>query len=343
MKRIKVKFSGMGGRFDEDNNFIINTLKKKYDVVISDRPDYLIYSVNSRDYLNYDCVRIFYTAENVIPDFNICDYAIGFHHIQFEDRYFRFPLYLVDGFNAYEGDDYAADLSRALHKHDIAEELLKEKKAFCSFVYSNSDAAPCRQRIYDALNEYKTIDSGGRYLNNIGGPVHDKYQFQLKHKFAIAFENTCSPGYTTEKIVHAFSAGTIPIYWGDPLICETFNPDSFVDCNAYGLTSDGTKEAMDRIIKKIIEIDTDEDLYLQMLKTPAFNEGYSVNEQKNNFEHFILHIFDQELKDAGRRNKLLWGERYERKQKIGNTVYWILRKGIPIRDSIKNVVKWRKR
>ena len=339
MKTIKIKFSGMGGRFDETENFITKVLKKKFNIVLSDDPEYLVYSVNSKDYLDYNCIRIFFTAENVVPDFNICDYAIGFHHIQFEDRYFRFPLYLVDGFNAYEGDDYAADLKRAMTKHNITDELLKEKDAFCSFVYSNSNAAPCRQKFFDALNGYKRISSGGRFLNNVGGPVTDKYQFQLQHKFAIAFENTSTSGYTTEKIVHAFSAGTIPIYWGDPLIEETFNPGSFVNCNAYGLSSDGAKEDIDKVINRIIEIDTNDNLYIQMLKTPAFKEDYCVDKHIKDFEEFLLHIFNQELDDAERRNKFLWGERYERKQKIGNKVYWILRKLIPLRDKIKKVVK----
>lgn len=42
-------------------------------------------------------IRIFYPPpENLVPDFNICDYAIGFHYLDFEDHYFRFPLYLVE-------------------------------------------------------------------------------------------------------------------------------------------------------------------------------------------------------------------------------------------------------
>ena len=38
-KKIRINFSGMGGRFDPSDNFIINTLKKRYDVELSDKPD----------------------------------------------------------------------------------------------------------------------------------------------------------------------------------------------------------------------------------------------------------------------------------------------------------------
>ena len=147
--------------FDPFNNFIINILRKRYDVELSDKPDYLFYSVNSRDYLNYNCVRIFYTAENLMPDFNICDYAIGFNYIGFGDRYMRYPLYLVDDFNAYKGDDYASDLKLALHKHENTEKQFSKKTDFCSFVYSNGDAAQCRQLIFKELSRIrKSIPAG---------------------------------------------------------------------------------------------------------------------------------------------------------------------------------------
>ena len=93
MKKIKIKFSGMTGSFDQNNNFITNILKKHYEIEFSDEPDYLIYSVNSMDYLKYNCVRIYYTPENLTPDFNICDYAIGFDYLDFGDRYIRYPIY----------------------------------------------------------------------------------------------------------------------------------------------------------------------------------------------------------------------------------------------------------
>lgn len=337
MKTVKIKFSGMGGRFNPNNNFIINTLKKRYDVELSDQPDYLFYSVISADYLNYNCVRIFYTAENLVPDFNICDYAIGYHNIGFEDRYMRYPLYLVDDFNAYEGDDYASDLVKAIHKHEQAENVMQEKTDFCSFVYSNAEAAPCRQKMFEALSEYKKVSSGGRYLNNVGGPVKSKLEFQKKHKFVIAFENTSTPGYTTEKIVHAFAAGAMPIYWGNPDIEKEFNGGSFINCHQYGLTEMGEPEAIARIVEEVKRLDQDEGAYLRMLSAPAFTDKNDVTVQREQFEEFLFHIFDQPLKTAYRRNRHYWGERYERKQKIGNKCYWFMRKFIPARDFVRKM------
>lgn len=328
----------MGGQFDPEDNFIINVLRKRYDVIISENPDYLVYSVHSTDYMNYNCVRIFYTAENIVPDFNICDYGIGFHYLEFGDRYIRFPLYLVDGYRAYAGDDYASDLQRALHKHERAADSLRAKTDFCAFVYSNAKAAPCREQMLDAFVDYKEISSGGRYRNNVGGPVADKTEFQRKCKFVIAFENSCMSGYTTEKIVGAFAAGAIPIYWGNPDIGLEFNTGSFINCHEYGLTQAGEPEIIERIAETVKTLDQDDDLYRKMLEKPAFADGLDIGCRRREFENFLYNIFDQPVDSAYRRNRYYWGRMYERKEKIGNSFYQFLRKGIGIRDAVR---KWK--
>lgn len=334
MKQIKIAFSGMGGHFNPENNFIINILKKHYEVELSNSPDYLFYSVNSSDCLDYDCIRIYYTAENLVPDFNICDYAIGYHYLEFGDRYIRYPVYLVDGFEAYKGDDYLNDLVRAFHKHNHS---YYKKTEFCSFVYSNAEAVECRQKIFNALSEYKRVNSGGKYLNNIGGVVANKLDFQQKHKFVIAFENTSTPGYTTEKIVHAFSANAIPIYWGNPQIAREFNEKAFINCHKYGLTEKGEADAINRIVEKVKYLDCNDSLYLQKIQAPAFTAENDIYDSRKKFELFLLNIFNQEKESAYRRNRFYWGERYERKQRIGNRFYWQCRKLIPIRDFLRKV------
>ena len=40
-----------------------------------------------------DCVVFFVTGEDECPNFNLCDYALGFEHLEYGDRYLRFPLY----------------------------------------------------------------------------------------------------------------------------------------------------------------------------------------------------------------------------------------------------------
>ena len=95
MTPIKLKFVDFFSGFDESHNDFLDILSKKYEVVISDNPDYIIYSGFGYDHLKYDCIRIFFTGECITPNFNECDYAIAFDRLSFGDRYMRVPLYNI--------------------------------------------------------------------------------------------------------------------------------------------------------------------------------------------------------------------------------------------------------
>ena len=86
------------------------------------------------------------------------------------------------------------------HKCDVKKEL-EIKKDFCSITVSNDDRNPIFKLLFERLSEYKKVDSGGKWMNNMGGRVKDKLAFDRTHKFSIVCENSASPGYTTEKIV----------------------------------------------------------------------------------------------------------------------------------------------
>src|SRR5665647_294033 len=95
-RTIKIYFSDFWKGFDMQDNFLTLRLKLHFNVIIDTNPDYLFYSLNGNNHLRYnDCVKIYFTGENDAPDFNLCDYAIGFPHITFEDRYLRLPLFVL--------------------------------------------------------------------------------------------------------------------------------------------------------------------------------------------------------------------------------------------------------
>lgn len=290
-RTVKVKFVDFWS--DEIKNMTMPLLRRHFaNVVESEEPDFLFYSLFGYEHLKYDCVRIELLGENFCPDFNICDYAVGFHHLQFQDRYRRIPLYYF----------YLEDYEKARKKH-LQEIGNPSEKKFCNFVYSNSDASPERDAFFNLLSNYKNVDSGGRHLNNIGGPVENKWEFQRQYKFSIAFENTSNEGYSTEKILQAFAAGTIPIYWGDPLIGESFNEKAFLNCHAYG--------SFEEVVKKVMEIDQNDDLYRQYLREPMGTaETFPENPLKK-WEEFIVSICSQDPQKAMRRNNRMVGERYQ--------------------------------
>ncbi len=252
-KTIKVKFTDLGYRKEE--TFIYERLNELYNVEFSEKPDYLIYGVYGTEYLDkkYDnCIKIFNTGEALSPDFNLCDYAIGFDYLIAGDRYFRQPIY----FNK----KYRNILELSVTKHINPEATLKSKTGFCSFVFTNSNAEPIREQFFKILCNYKKVNSGGKYLNNIGkqlgkhNDMSEKLEFEKKHKFSIAFENGSYEGYTTEKLISAFAAKTVPIYWGDPKVEKIFNPKSMILAKDFS--------SLENLAKYIEKVDNDDFLYI---------------------------------------------------------------------------------
>jgi hypothetical protein len=92
-------------------------------------------------------------------------------------------------------------------------------------------------------------------------------------KFNIAFENGSYPGYLTEKILNAFYANTIPIYFGSPTVFREFNESAFINIHRYKTYN----EAYDAIM----EIHNNKNLYLEMLSQPAF-----INDVANEYMNY---------------------------------------------------------
>ena len=103
----------------------------------------------------------------------------------------------------------------------------------------------------------------------------------------MAFENSMSfngnIGYTTEKIYEPMIALSIPIYWGNPQINKDFNSKSFINWDEYG--------SNEKVVERIIEIDNDDDLYMDYIK-----ENYCINDYLFKID-YLVDIFDNIIKN----------------------------------------------
>ena len=270
--KIKINFTDWWGGFNKTDNYFYNLLKDEFEVEISNNPDFIFYSVFGQEHLKYRCKKIFFTGENIEPPLDYCDWSFSFDYID-NNRNYRLPLYLMyDGY--YD-----------LVNKKIDDSLLNRK--FCNFVVSNGGNS-IRNNFFLKLSKYKKVDSGGRFYNNIGGPVSDKLKFQSDYKFSIAFENNNHRdsrfGYTTEKIMEPMRVNSVPIYWGNPIIDLEFNKKSFI--NYYDFNNDND------LIDYIIELDKNDDKYLSVLKEPWFVENKIPDNNKiENIKSFLYKIF----------------------------------------------------
>ena len=272
-KKIKINFTDFWGGFDKTNNYFYNLLKEEFDVEISNNPDYLFFSIFGNQHQNFNCIKIFYTGENIAPPLGYCQYSFSFDYLD-DVRNYRLPHYLLyDGYY---------DLDR----HKIIEESMTQRK-FCNFVASNGN---CKERndFVTELSKYKKVDCGGRWMNNIGYPVSDKRKFQSEYKFSISFENNAyRPGYEwyiTEKPFEPMCVNSIPIYKGGSKINEDFNAKSFINIHDF--------ISQRNAIDYIIELDNNDDKYIDVLKQPWFIDNQIPDNNKiENIKKFLYRIF----------------------------------------------------
>lgn len=255
MNNIRIKFVDFWFGFSEKNNYFTKLLSHNYTLEFSDNPEILIYSCFGREHLKYNCIRIFYSAENVRPNFNGCDYAITSDYND-NPRHYRFPLYGL----YLEGEKSMSQFINGYTKEE-ARRIWRSKSKFCCMVVSNG-ASKERLSLYEKLSEYKKVDSGGKILNNVGGPVKDKLEFIKDYRFVISFENSSYPGYTTEKIIEPIVADCIPLYWGDPFINKEINKDCFLEKSE--------SKSLETFIKEIIETDQEEEKAVSLLMAGKF-------------------------------------------------------------------------
>lgn len=265
---------------------IYQWLTERYTVIIDPvNPDFLFYDIFGDDYKNYrGCVKIFLPTEDETANFNECDYAAGFAHMDYGDRYFRRNFCL---------EELTTDIQ---NRSSVSESLLNRK--FCNFIYSNpcyGEGSLLRQEFCKKLMAYKHVDCPGLVLNNMDRRAieelyfndwrESKRHFQSQYKFTIAFENDATDGWVTEKLPDPMLAFSVPIYYGDPDVNKDFNPKSFINIADFGFD-------LDKAVERVIELDNNDDAYLTMLKESPLQPGFRFD-GKERFKEWIFSVVEK--------------------------------------------------
>ncbi len=282
---IRFNFAAVYPGFDVYDNWFTRFLKDNFQAEVAENPDYLICFVWGPPPRDFRGITICYTGENVRPDLSTFDYAISFDWLE-HPCHFRMPLYRT----------YFDPLE--LTRPKDPEQILRSKSRFCNFVVSNGGCQK-RNRFFHKLSRYKLVDSGGRYLNNLGAPIGNKRQFLLDYKFTLAFENASYPGYTTEKLAEPMWSNSLPIYWGNPCVERDFNPRSFINLHDFA--------DEDAALEWIIKVDRDDELYMSYFREPYFaNNTPPACVTDENIVAFFAKIFQQGKPQRSRLERLQW-------------------------------------
>lgn len=252
---MKIWFVDFWEGFDVQYNIFVQILSKHYDIIIEDDPDILFYSCFGHDNIKYNCTKIYYCGENM-PSAN--GYSIDMNKSVVRDNHLYFPLYALN-----EHYDY-----KCIENLQYDDSLYDRK--LCSAVVSSP------------VNDYRNrmirqnwVDGRGFIFNK---RIPNKEEFISQYKFNLAMENSNSYGYCTEKIVDAFKARTIPIYWGNQIPPEDFNANSYIYLpnitDIYSYISNMSKEE-----------------YMQILKAPKFSK--TIPDYHVQLEQFLLKIINE--------------------------------------------------
>lgn len=273
---LKVAWINWWKDFDPSESFFYNFIENEFNQLIVnvelDEEPNLIFSSIFGDYKSIpkrfphtktaiftgECIPVYGLGYNI---------SIGFDHEKdvSDINYIRFPLWMLylDWFNLRNMNElpisYLNRKGCPIHRD-----------SFCLFVASNP---ACRERnsIYSILNSSKKIDSGGRLAKNIEMPNDSakthliaRNRFEMNYRFSLCCENRSYSGYCTEKILLAFLAGSVPIYWGDETVETDFNPNAFINLN--GLTPE-------QMIVAVMKVEADQEKWCKMASTPPIKEG----------------------------------------------------------------------
>lgn len=223
--------------------------------------------------------KVHYTGENtpsVVREDVLLN--LGFEHKNnVDESYLRLPLWMLE-INWFRADVEKLGNPKPIPidsacKVNMSSAELERKKKFCAFIVTNP-RQPIRNAAFHWLSEYKSVDSAGRLFNNMGDKIFaglgggggelKKLEFLKDYRFCLAYENESSPGYCTEKYLHAKAAGCVPIYWGDPKAERDFNMEGCVDARAITNAAD--------LQKAVRELEENPEAWKAKVAIPALDE-----------------------------------------------------------------------
>ena len=217
---------------DNPNNYYFTNFFKYYlnDIKIVnyyENPDILIASctgnINIIKTIKSKC-KLFFYGENLesYPPYNdekllldTFDLIVGFKYTNIEKKQIRFPLWLL----YYKFYTYTSNHNLISYIENKYIENKNKKKTIFATLVARHDREGQRSKICNELETHNpNIMYPGSFNNNtingiIGPTSEDKINYISQSIYNICPENSKFEGYFTEKIIQAFEAGTIPLYW----------------------------------------------------------------------------------------------------------------------------------
>jgi alpha(1,3/1,4) fucosyltransferase len=255
---LKVGFTDLWPNANPERSFLLRALRETTPAVVTapDDADVLFFSVFGLQHANFVGTKIQYSGENTRPRWSETDFHIGCNHLA-DPRHLRFPFYA------------AVMIPSQWSAPPLEPGPPWRDREFCLFLVSHET----RRRVaaFEALSRYRPVTSAGNVRRTVRPPDLEprdgrwrpsKLLYQRNFRFTIAYEHTAAAGYTSEKLIDALLAGTIPIYWGNPRVDEDVHPECFINSTDF--------ESLEHLVDHVRRVDTDEELASTYLARTEF-------------------------------------------------------------------------
>jgi hypothetical protein len=210
--------------------------------------------------------NIWCTFENRRPPVNSFDLTFSFELDSYDNTNFYLPLiyiYMNHNKSKQNHAKYSLSPDECATARQISLNDIQLKTGFASAFINNPHQM--RLRAIKELSKTYKIDVFGR---SVGNYVTDKVGEASKYWFNICFENDLYPGYVTEKILEAWIAKAIPLYWGMDT-AKILNPKAYINLNDF--------ESLEDYIDFISELYKNEDKMIEMINQPLLNQNFDYN------------------------------------------------------------------
>jgi alpha(1,3/1,4) fucosyltransferase len=256
---LKIWFNAFWPGFDPRRNWFADTLRLRWDVTLDEHAPRVLFQTwfGRRRGFRKGTLNVFFGGENKLPDMRCSDVSASFGPDG--PANYRLPLYVT--------------------YHNDPEELctVRDHPApfICDAVYSNPardtprlafirlldlNLPPGKTHVAGRITRYAGMPGGV-----LGGGREAKAALQRLHAFSMAFENSSSPGYVTEKITEPLAAGSVPVYWGAPDVAEHFNRDRFLNAADF--------KNLDVLLFRMMTLWRDPDALAAISAAPVFPDG----------------------------------------------------------------------
>ena len=179
---------------------------------------------------NPSAFNIWSSFENRRPPHDDFDLTFTYELDDFNGTNYYLPLfYLYMNIGDINAKPWKHKLRPAdcLNSRNFDEQFFAKKDGFVSSFINNPH--PTRLR---AISELSKIGKVNVYGRSVGNYVEDKIGTAGKYWFNLCFENDLYPGWVTEKVLEAWIAGTVPLYWGLDS-AGILNPKAIVNLNDF--------------------------------------------------------------------------------------------------------------